>query len=191
MLRISKLRSFVSDRLADFFQSIVLLRSRSATCCSCIQAFWAICARFGLVYLTIGLCAASHAQASDTLTFDIAKARADLALIAFAEQADRTLLFSFDETQDKTANRVSGQYEVVEALELLLAGTGLSISMGTQGQLSVVEEGDSNGDTVVNKPKSILARIGMALTGAVVGSARSRKNRMRRVLRTHGSEIRA
>jgi hypothetical protein len=60
--------------------------------------------------------------------------------------------------QDKTANRVSGQYEVVEALELLLAGTGLSISMGTQGQLSVVEEGDSNGDTAVNKAKSILAK---------------------------------
>ena len=40
-------------------------------------------ARFGLVYLTIGLCAASYAQVSDTLTFDIPKARADLALIAF------------------------------------------------------------------------------------------------------------
>jgi len=131
--------------------------------------FGTICARFTLIYLTIGMCAVSHAQAGGTLSFDIAKARADLALIAFAEQADRTLLFSFDETQDKTANRVSGQYEVVEALELLLAGTGLSISMGTQGQLSVVEDGDSNGETVVKKPKSILARIGMALTGAVVG----------------------
>ena len=131
--------------------------------------FGTICARFTVIYLTIGMCAVSHAQAGGTLSFDIAKARADLALIAFAEQADRTLLFSFDETQDKTANRVSGQYEVVEALELLLAGTGLSISMGTQGQLSVVEDGDSNGETVVKKPKSILARIGMALTGAVVG----------------------
>jgi hypothetical protein len=90
---------------------------------------------------------------SDTLTFDIPEARADLALIAFAEQADRTLLFSFDETHDKTANRVSGQYEVIDALELLLAGTGLSISMGTQGQLSVVESGHSNGDTVVKKTK--------------------------------------
>ena len=106
-----------------------------------LRAFWLKCARFGLVYLAIGLCAASHAHASDTLTFDIPKARADLALIAFAEQADRTLLFSFDETHDKTANRVSGQYAVIEALELLLVGTGLSISMGTQGQLSVVEGG--------------------------------------------------
>ena len=118
-----------------------------------------------------GLCVALHAHASDTQTFDIPKQRADLALIAFAEQADRTLLFSFDETSDKTANRLSGQYEVVEALEVLLAGTGLSISMGTQGQLSVVEEVESNGEAVVKKPKSMLARIGAALTGAVIGSS--------------------
>ncbi len=121
----------------------------------------------------LGLCIALHTHASDTQTFDIPKQRADLALIAFAEQADRTLLFSFDETSDKTANRLSGQYEVVEALEVLLAGTGLSISMGTQGQLSVVEEVESNGETVVNvkKPKSMLARIGAALAGLVIGSS--------------------
>ena len=119
----------------------------------------------------LGLCVALHTHASDTQTFDIPKQRADLALIAFAEQADRTLLFSFDETSDKTANRLSGQYEVVEALEVLLAGTGLSISMGTQGQLSVVEEVESNGETVVKKPKSMLARIGAALAGMVIGSS--------------------
>ena len=186
--RISKLRSFVSiDWRISFGRSSYSVAGRRLVA-RASTAFWAICARFRLVYLTIGLCAASHAQASDTLTFDIAKARADLALIAFAEQADRTLLFSFDETQDKTANRVSGQYEVVEALELLLAGTGLSISMGTQGQLSVVEDGDSNGETVVKKPKSILARIGMALTGAVVGSARFAQESNETGLRTHGSE---
>ena len=118
-----------------------------------------------------GLCVSLLAQASDTHTFDIPRQRADLALIAFAEQADRTLLFSFDETSNKTANRLSGSYEVVEALELLLAGTGLSISMGTQGQLSVVEDMDSNGKTVVEKPKSILARIGAVLTAAAMGSS--------------------
>ena len=119
----------------------------------------------------LGSCIALHTHASDTQTFDIPKQRADLALIAFAEQADRTLLFSFDETSDKTANRLRGQYEVVEALEVLLAGTGLSISMGTQGQLSVVEEVESNGETVVKKPKSMLARIGAALAGLVIGSS--------------------
>jgi iron complex outermembrane recepter protein len=171
MLPISKLQSFMPVDWRIFFSqsSYPVAGRRLATRTS--KAFGAMCARFTLVYLTIGLCAASFAHASDLRSFDIAPARADLALIAFAEQADRTLLFSFDETHDKTANRLSGQYEVVDALELLLAGTGLSISMGTQGQLSVVEDKESNGVTVVKKPKSILARIGMALTGAVVGTA--------------------
>ncbi|MGI9314303.1 MAG: TonB-dependent receptor domain-containing protein [Luminiphilus sp.] len=170
MLRISKQRPFAATDWRIYFSRSSYTVAGRRLVARAFMAFLPLCARFGLVYLTIGLCVVSHAHASDTLTFDIAKARADLALIAFAEQADRTLLFSFDETHDKTANRVSGQYEVVEALELLLAGTGLSISMGTQGQLSVVADADSNGDTVVNKPKSILARIGMALTSAVVGS---------------------
>ena len=55
------------------------------------KAFWPMCVQFWLVYLTIGLCAASHAQVSDTLTFDIPKARADLALIAFAEHCSETV----------------------------------------------------------------------------------------------------
>ena len=134
------------------------------------RAFWAECARWRLGCLAIVLCVCSQAQASETYTFDIPKQCADLALIAFAEQADRTLLFSFDETNTKTANRLSGQYEVVPALELLLAGTGLSISVGTQGQLTVVEDAGSNGEKTVERPKSILGRIGAVLTGALVGS---------------------
>ena len=118
----------------------------------------------------IGWCVSLCAHAGDTVTFDIPKQRADLALIEFAEQSDRTLLFSFDETNDKTANRLGGQYGVVEALELLLVGSGLSISMGNEGQLSVVHEAESNGETVVKKSRSLLARIGLVLTGALVGS---------------------
>ena len=62
--------------------------------------------------LTIIICAwpshaISAAQSGDTLTFDIPKQSADLALIAFAEQADRTLLFSFDETKTRTASRLT------------------------------------------------------------------------------------
>ncbi|MCY4514158.1 MAG: TonB-dependent receptor [Candidatus Tectomicrobia bacterium] len=120
--------------------------------------------------MIVGLCVAVQAHANATLIFDIPAQRADLALIAFAEQADRTLLFSFDETSNKTANRLSGQYEVVEALELLLAGTGLSISMG-KGQLSVVENLESNRETIVERPKSVLARIGAVIAGAMVASS--------------------
>ena len=120
--------------------------------------------------LTIVLFACSQAQAGDARAFHIPEQRADLALIAFAEQADRTLLFSFDETSRRTTNRLSGNYGVLEALDLLLAGTGLSISMGIQGQLTVAEAAGSNPETAMQGPTSILGRIGVLLTGALVGS---------------------
>lgn len=106
----------------------------------------------------------------NTTTFDIPQQRADLALIAFAEQADQTLLFSFKKAKTKTANRLVGKYKVVEALEFLLMGTGLSISMGAEGQLSVVESVDTTGESIVNKRKSIWGRIGAALAGLVLSS---------------------
>lgn len=74
-------------------------------------------ASVGWVVVVVALCAwPGYAVGNDTVSFDIPRQRADLALIAFAEQADRTLLFSFDETKEKTANRLSGRYEVVAAV---------------------------------------------------------------------------
>ena len=93
MLRISKQRPFAATDWRIYFSRSSYTVAGRRLVARAFMAFLPLCARFGLVYLTIGLCVASHAHASDTLTFDIAKARADLALIAFAEQADRTLLF--------------------------------------------------------------------------------------------------
>lgn len=132
-------------------------------------------AGLGLVQLIIGLCVSLLAQASDSHTFDIPKQRADLALIEFAEQADRTLLFSYDETSNRMANRLSGPYEVVEALKLLLAGTGLSISMGNDGQLSVassdIESEESNVRMGKSKDQqSVVGRIGAVVTSLLLGA---------------------
>ena len=113
-------------------------------------------------------------------SFDIPAQRADLALIAFAEQTDRTLVFSFDEAQAKTANRLFGQFDIVEALELLLAGTGLSISMGDGGQLKVAEDVALNEESIVNKPKTMLGRLGAALTALFVGVGASAEESPRR-----------
>jgi len=116
---------------------------------------------------------ALQAQAGGTRVFDIPRQRADLALITFAEQADQTLLFSFDETNAKTANQVAGQYGVVEALRLLLAGTGLSISMGDEGQLRVAEKQTSQQESAMESPKSenqesALRRLATAFAGLLL-----------------------
>ena len=140
--------------------------------------------RFGLIpvrrmVVTIVVCAwpgvaySSAASGHDIYSFDIPAQRADLALIALAEQTDRTLVFSFDETRTKNANRLVGQYDIVEALELLLAGTGLSISMGDSGQINVAEDVALNEESTMDKPKTLLGRFGAALTALFVGMGAS------------------
>ena len=61
----------------------------------------------------------------EAILFDIPRQRADRALTRFAEQADLTLIFPFEEVREKTANRLVGPYPKEEAVEVLLAGTGL------------------------------------------------------------------
>ena len=110
-------------------------------------------------------------NSNDTFEFDIPQQRADLALIAFAEQANQTLLFSFDETSTKTSNKLHGQYEVVEALRVVLADTGLSISMGGEGQLSVVHDTHLNSGNNVNKiiRRSVVSRLSSAVGALIIG----------------------
>ena len=47
----------------------------------------------------------TSAEEAKTFNFDIPEQRADLSLIAFAEQSNMTLLFPFDEMKNRQANR--------------------------------------------------------------------------------------
>ena len=129
--------------------------------------------------LTLALCVCSISAFGEstmvdttqakTYSFDIPILRADVALIEFAEQAGRTLLFSFDETKLKTGNRLNGQYEIIEALDILLASTGLYISMGNEGQISIASKVElEKGKTVnISKRNSVWG----VLASLFVGSA--------------------
>ena len=149
------------------YSPIGLIFSTSVFIC-----IWIRLSRLRAGYLFISSCIAFNAHAGDSVNFEIPEQSAHLALILFAEQADRTLLFSFDETNNKTANRLSGLYEPVEALELILAGTGLSISMGSEGQLNVTE------GKIMNKPNLILggAAAGLVAALGVANEANSASN---------------
>ncbi|WKD51245.1 TonB-dependent receptor domain-containing protein [Microbulbifer spongiae] len=77
------------------------------------------------------------AQPHEKIPFVILQQRADLSLIAFAEQADLTLIFPFDIVQEKTTNCLVGTYSIEEAVQALLSGTGLSAKVEGDGQLSI------------------------------------------------------
>ncbi len=105
------------------------------------------------------------------IQFNVPEQRVDLALTQFAEQASITLLFPSDAVGDVIANRLVGEYSVSQGAEILLAGTKLIPTFKNMLVLNIVLDSDrNNGETVVNKPRSILTRIGAVLAGAFIGS---------------------
>jgi hypothetical protein len=78
------------------------------------------------------------AEKNDKITFNIPRQRADLSLISFAEQADITLLFPLNKIAGKQTNPVSGQHSRINALQMLLKGTGLKTDVSESGQLSIL-----------------------------------------------------
>jgi iron complex outermembrane recepter protein len=88
------------------------------------------------------------------INFNIPAQRADLALIKFAEQANLTLVYAYEDTSTVTTNELIGKFSVVDGLERLIEGTGLRISTGIDANLSVVKH-------VVAEPQgSIVSRLG-------------------------------
>lgn len=84
--------------------------------------------------------------------FDIPQQRADLSLTLFAEQADLTLIFPFEEVKDRTANRLIGNYSVDEAINRLLAGTDLKPTISDTGVLAIATDVQSiSGDNTVKE----------------------------------------
>lgn len=81
--------------------------------------------------------AANNDGSNQKIPFDIPRQRADLALIEFAEQADVTFIFPFEEARREIANRLVGSYARDEAMRILLAGTGLEPAFDEHGALAV------------------------------------------------------
>ena len=70
------------------------------------------------------------------IEFNIPRQSAVKALVEFAEQAEVTLVFPFEETSGITTNLLQGEYTMVVALGLLLADTSLASTIN-DGQVNV------------------------------------------------------
>lgn len=77
-------------------------------------------------------------EAVDSVAFNIPQQRAYLSLIYLAEQADITLLFSFEKVEGIDVNAVHGEYNTMDALKLMLENTGLVAQMNDSGQISIL-----------------------------------------------------
>ena len=95
------------------------------------------CVILGLLWTWPSTTMADDVGIREPVHFDIPQLRADQALTRFAEQADLTLIFPFDEVREKTANRLIGKYPKEEAVEILLAGTGLRPTFSDRAVLRI------------------------------------------------------
>ncbi len=124
----------------------------------------------GLV-LTIPIRAMADEQTPETtIEFDIPQQRADLALTQFAEQANLTLLFPFEGVRDRTANALTGEYTLDEAIEALLAGTGLTPTFKNALVLDIAIDSDPTVDEDgmnTKKKAGLVAVLAGVLAGGV------------------------
>ena len=116
----------------------------------------------------------SYAVKDDNIPFNIPQQRADLALTEFAEQANLTLVFPFDQVKDKTANRLVGHYPINTAINLLLQDTGLTPRFSKQLVLHIAIENKGKNMNATNSKKrqTVLAGlVGLFAATGGVGSA--------------------
>ena len=108
----------------------------------------------------------SHVQAKELIRFDINKQRADKALIAFAQKANQTIIFSFDLAKQYQANTLKGYYPVNPGLKKLLNGSGLIAVVNTSGQLSIQVDSHNKRDITMKNKNMHVALIPILLGAA-------------------------
>ena len=122
-------------------------------------------------FVLIALCWTTSNSAEqlsdDKRYFNIPQQRADFSLTQFAEQAGLTLLFKFNIAKRKTANNLTGHYTVNEAVEVLLADTGLHPVFSDQGQLMSVSDDmpETEGSGMDTKKAGLVALLAGVLAG--------------------------
>jgi len=129
---------------------------------------------FVVKILVIGLVMTSSASATNELItkkifhFSIPRQTAAHSIRHIADIADITLLFPFEAMESKTANALSGEYTVENALKHLLTGTGYEVMVRDNGHISIVFAKDpSRGIEVMQK----LNKIATAVITAVAASS--------------------
>ena len=101
--------------------------------------------------------------------FDIPPQRADDALTMFAQQADISVLYQYDEAKQYYANRLQGKYTVSDAAVILLEKTGLTAAFDEQGHLIISTAYDEGEEKMnrhknqKNKKRSFLASVATTL----------------------------
>lgn len=95
-------------------------------------------------FLLIGAAFAAESVTADPVDFQITGQPLDSALNEFARQSDREIFYASDVVNGVYANGVDGKYEPEDALELLLADSGLEYSVTASDTFLVSDQGGAS-----------------------------------------------
>ena len=107
------------------------------------------------IFLLIGAAFAAEPVTADPVDFQITGQPLDSALNEFARQSDREIFYASDVVDGVYANGVDGKYEPEDALELLLADSGLEYSV-TASDTFLVSDHGGDSDSKNSSPAPIL-----------------------------------
>lgn len=104
-------------------------------------------------FLLIGAASAAEPAIAEPVDFDISKQPLSSALSEFARQSDREIFYTSDLVNGKQANKVTGTYEPDDALDLLLADSGLDYSVTSNDTFLISDKrGDSDSKNLSPRP---------------------------------------
>jgi len=101
--------------------------------------------------ISISLFLSLEVSAEDLIKFDIDKQRADKAIIAFAQQTNQTIIFSYGLAKKFQTNRLKGYYSIRSGLKKLLHGTDLNALVDDSGQLSITYKQKNESKLIAKK----------------------------------------
>ena len=107
------------------------------------------------IFLLIGAAFAAESVTADPVDFRISEQPLDSALNEFARQSDREIFYASDVVDGVYANAVGGRYEPEDALDLLLADSGLEYSV-TASDTFLVNDQRGASDSKNSSPAPIL-----------------------------------
>lgn len=116
--------------------------------------------------------------------FDVPRLSADKALVLFAQQANVTLLFPYQEVKKLKVGPVKGQYSVSEGLSLLLEGSGLSISAASAD--TTIRESKAMNNL---SKKALPVAISLAMVGVSDVNAQSQETALIEEVTVVGSRV--
>jgi iron complex outermembrane receptor protein len=106
------------------------------------------------VMICVSLFLSLNVSAEELIKFDIDKQRADKAIIAFAQQTNQTIIFSYDLAKKYQTNRLKGYYSIRSGLKKLLYDIDLDALVDDSGQLSITYQQKSE-RKIIDKELSI------------------------------------